>query len=253
MKQESKIQNKGLTATQLKIIAVVAMIIDHLGVMLVENTSSIGIVMRFIGRITAPVMFYFIAEGYHYTRNVNKYTLRLGLFAVISWIPFIYFKTGALPNAYTWHTFSVMYTLLLGLFAIRAWYEISNNIVKIIVIGALIILSIYGDWDYYGVILPLFFAIFHKNFKLQATMASVVITYSVLEMFVILWQMNVPMSIQGYGLVIIELGQFVPIGLLCFYNGQRGGGQGKLSKWFFYIIYPVHLIVLGVIRYAILA
>ncbi len=251
MKQE--IKKQGLTATQLKSIAIIAMIIDHLGVMLVENTSGVGIVMRFIGRITAPVMFYFIAEGYHYTRNVNKYTLRLGLFAIISWIPFIYFTTGALPNAYTWHKFSIIYTLLLGLLAIRAWYEISSSIVKIIVIGALIILSRFGDWSYYGVVLPLIFAILHKNFRLQAAMASVAIAYSVLEMFVMLWQMNIPMSIHNYRLVIIELGQFVPIGLLYFYNGQRGGGQGRLSKWFFYIIYPVHLIVLGVIRYVVLA
>ena len=72
-----------------KYIAVIAMVIDHIAYMFMPGPSIVYIMMRFAGRVTGPVMAYFIAEGYRYTRSRRKYITRLILCALFSWIPFI--------------------------------------------------------------------------------------------------------------------------------------------------------------------
>ncbi|MCM1330636.1 MAG: conjugal transfer protein TraX [Ruminococcus sp.] len=87
----------GLSANALKYIAAAAMLVDHIAWCFVETYSVLGQIMHVVGRLTAPIMCYFIAEGYYYTRNVKKYLLRLGIFAVISWFPFVYMEYGTPP------------------------------------------------------------------------------------------------------------------------------------------------------------
>ena len=94
---------KGLDGNQLKIIAMVAMTIDHLVAVIFPNypTDWWIIGLHMIGRLAAPIFWFFIAEGYFYTRDWKKYALRLLGFAVVGHfaynfafgIPFIPFKT----------------------------------------------------------------------------------------------------------------------------------------------------------------
>lgn len=70
------------------------MAIDHIAWAFVPDGSILAIVMHFIGSITGPIMFFSAVEGYHHTKNINKYMARLAAFAVISWFPFVYFKYG---------------------------------------------------------------------------------------------------------------------------------------------------------------
>ena len=78
-----------LNSNWIKCIAIIAMTIDHIAWLLYPGytTDIIPITMHIIGRITCPIMCYFIAEGYHYTKDINKYTKRLFLFAFISHFP----------------------------------------------------------------------------------------------------------------------------------------------------------------------
>ena len=75
---------KVLSANTLKLIAIVAMVLDHIAVGFVAQTSVLYFIMRTIGKITAPIMCYFIAEGYFHTHNLKRYMLRLLIFALIS-------------------------------------------------------------------------------------------------------------------------------------------------------------------------
>ena len=81
---------KGLTANTLKYIAILAMLIDHVAWAFVPTYSVLGQVMHIIGRTTAPIMCFFIAEVYYHTRNVKKYALRLFVFTLIIYIPFLF-------------------------------------------------------------------------------------------------------------------------------------------------------------------
>lgn len=99
---------KKLNSNHLKIIAIIAMTIDHLADLLYPNMQNniVPIILHVIGRLTAPIMFFFICEGYHYTKNLKKYITRLFIFAIISHfaycfafgINYIPFATGSVFN-----------------------------------------------------------------------------------------------------------------------------------------------------------
>ena len=84
----SAAKNYSLTANELKIIAIMAMFFDHFCAVFLDHSTIIGLMSRTPGRIAAPIFCYFIAEGYHYTSNREKYISRLLIFAAISHLPY---------------------------------------------------------------------------------------------------------------------------------------------------------------------
>ena len=116
-----------MNRNQLKYLVILAMLIDHIAWAFVLTASPAGQLMHLVGRLTAPTMAYFIAEGYRHTQNVKKYVLRLALFALLSWAPFVYFEFGYFPihigkdGFFIQPATGVIYTLLLGLLAICLW------------------------------------------------------------------------------------------------------------------------------------
>ncbi len=81
-----QICRKQFNSNYLKFIAIIAMTIDHATDLLYPGfpMEAIPLALHFIGRLTAPIMWFFVCEGYHYTRDVKKYMLRMGIFAIIS-------------------------------------------------------------------------------------------------------------------------------------------------------------------------
>ena len=135
-----------MDANTIKLIAVIAMTIDHVTWMIYPGYPKefVPILLHIIGRLTCPIMCYFIAEGYHYTKNLNKYTVRLFLFAFIShfayvfasmdfvnWKSFIPFYYGSVLNQT-----SVMWSLAWGLVMLRVVNSrsVQKNTVKVILI-----------------------------------------------------------------------------------------------------------------------
>lgn len=139
---EAKEARRGISGSTVKIVAVITMFIDHAAAViltrqimadgymdavmggqsslvkwLMENgiLYYINTVMRAIGRLGFPIFCFLLVEGFQRSRNVGKYALRLGLFALISEIPFDLAITGR-----WWHTGyqNVFFTLLLGLLAL---------------------------------------------------------------------------------------------------------------------------------------
>jgi hypothetical protein len=114
----SRTLGKGLSGSALKIIAVIAMTIDHAAWLLFPGfvAEPVPIIMHVIGRITAPVMMFFISEGYRYTRDRKKYLERLLIFAVISHIPYAMFSSfNFIPGI---PTTSVIWPLAIGVLAL---------------------------------------------------------------------------------------------------------------------------------------
>lgn len=122
-----------ISGSTLKIIATFCMLLDHISAIILSNLSTntgnvlmlnISRLLRIIGRISFPIFCFLLIEGMLHTRNRKKYALRLGLFALISEVPFnlafgrqIYF-----PQAQ-----NVFFTLLIGLLVIIAFEEISKE------------------------------------------------------------------------------------------------------------------------------
>ena len=237
---------KGLSGNSLKIIAIIAMTIDHLAWIIFPgyDMGPVAIIMHVIGRITAPIMMFFISEGYHYTSNRKKYLARLLIFAVISHIPYIMFSDfDFIPGI---PTTSVLWPFALGVLALmidqgdilpnaKRWQRTA----LVWICG---VLALPSTWSMAAVFAILFMGRYRGDFKRQMlVMAQVLAVYGV-----ICGLLFAPI----YGL--IHIGVIIPIGLLAFYNGTRGTVGGKAMKWLFYLYYPAHLLVLGIIKIFIL-
>lgn len=242
MKTSKKLWNRN----QIKYLVIVAMLIDHIAWAFIPMESVLGQIMHFIGRLTGPTMAYFLVEGYIHTRNVKKYALRLGIFALISWVPFCLFEFQRLPIAMVdgrWRftpTFGVIYTLFLGLLAVWLWDKGKcPKYCKVLGIIGLCILSVFGDWPVYDILYPMIFFVYRNNTRKKWIFFSILTGISILVPF-----LAVGFIIWG----IYQLGMFmVPIILLFFYNGESGSKK-PIHKWFFYVFYPLHLLVLWILQ-----
>lgn len=243
----------GLNGEALKLIAIVAMTIDHIAFAFVPAESLLSIAMHAVGRITGPVMFYLAAEAYHHTRSVPRYVLRLAVFALVSYLPFqLFCYGGELLGRFSLTRLNVIYTILLGVLAVWVRHEVRPMPLKILLIAALILLAVPGDWGTSGVLMILAFDFYYGAFKNQAFayVLLVLVDQYVLNLFTyplssLIYEGVPDFSMWLYGAE--NLGLFFPLFLLSRYNGQRGehpiGG-----KWLFYVYYPAHLTVLGLIR-----
>lgn len=234
-------ERRGLNANQLKLIAIAAMTADHLTWTLVPGYSTVWwvVLLHVIGRLTAPIMWYFIAEGYHYTRNMKNYAKRLFLLAVISHfaynfcfgIPFIPFQTTVFNQT------GVVWSLAWGLVLL---YLVDNEGIKqwqkyLAVIFACVI-TFPSDWSCIATMAIVFIGTNRGNFKKQMMWMMVWTAVYALVYFLFIDKVY----------ALIQLGTCLTIPLLRLYNGKRGSwkGMGKL----FYMYYPAHLAVCGVIR-----
>lgn len=245
---------KGLSGSTLKIIAVVTMLIDHIGAAILarmmmvnglggidqsdttavmqwysNNTTLFQVyqVMRSIGRIAFPIFCFLLVEGFEHTHDRKKYALRLGLFALISEIPFdLAFSSEVLEFQYQ----NVFFTLFIGMLTMwvyrmveekKEWNDILRMLLYVVIVAAGMGAAELMKTDYaaLGVLSIMVLYICRKNKTLQ--LAAGCISF--------MWE-----SVAVLG--------FVPI---AFYNGERG----LKNRYIFYIFYPVHLLVLYVICY----
>lgn len=236
---------KGVDSNTLKLIAITAMTLDHLTWALVPGLSRewYAIALHIIGRLTAPIMWFFIAEGCFHTRNIKKYVLRLAAFAFISHfcycfafgIPFVPFTRGIVNQT------GVMLPLALAAALIGIHFDRFQTkfspAVKVLAIIAACLIAFPADWSSIAVMAPLFIFLHHEN---RAKQALDIVIWSAVYAAVYFIFID-----KLYG--ILQLFTALSIPLLMRYNGERGSGRFKL-KWFFYIYYPAHLIAIGIIR-----
>lgn len=231
----------GLSSDILKLIAVAAMLIDHIAWAFVPFGSIAGQAMHIIGRITAPIMCFMVAEGYHKMRDPIRYAKRLGLFAIISHVPFVYFETGRFNPI---HSTSVIFTLFLGLVALII--QDSQRFEPYVKSGLFIVIclvSMAGDWGGFAVIWIYYFSVFRYDRKEQVK------SFCIISAVMIIFCVIMDASMRRWYNDLFQLGVFLAVPLLMKYNGVRKGG--KAGKWFFYIFYPTHLAVLAVLRYIV--
>lgn len=238
----SMIHNKklSLTGTQLKMIAIIAMLVDHIAWKWFYTYTLEGQLMHVIGRLTAPIMCYFIAQGYIHTKSFHKYLIRLAMFAIISHIPYVLESTGEISLFPT----SVIYTLALGLIAIYCYDKISNKLLRWLAIIGVGILSLPGDWMFFGIAFCLVFYIYRDNFKKQCIGIISVAIITVLLMSISKYSYE-SSYIDALLKSLFQLSVILSLPLLALYNGVKGGNQ--FSKWGFYVFYPLHLLILALI------
>lgn len=246
---------KGLNSNALKMIAIIAMTIDHIAWLVFPDYPHevLPVILHTIGRLTCPIMCYFIAEGYHYTKNIRKYTCRLFVFAVIShfayifasadfvdWKSFIPFYYGNILNQT-----SVIWPLAWGLVMLRIVNseKIPKQWVKTVLILLICLVTFPSDWS---CIASLCILAFGTNRGKLRTQSMWLIIYVAIYATVYCFAID-----RVYGLV--QMGVVLAIPFIKLYNGERGKNPriNKIMKWFFYIYYPLHLAILGTIQLAL--
>ena len=222
-----------LNGAQLKYIAFISMLIDHTNNALITPMLNgkdallyISNIFSVLGRIAFPIFMFFLIEGFFRTRNRKKYLVSLLIFGLISEVPFDMFVSRSFfePN---WNNMMFTLALCLGVIwlidSLRA--KLKNTllwfIASLLVLGisCFIAVELSLDYDYHAVIVAYIFYIFRKK--------------PIIE------------SILGYISIIKEIWSILGFGLTLTYNGERG----RQYKWLNYAFYPVHLLILGILRF----
>ena len=212
----------------LKIIGLITMFLDHYQVMIGGSEA-----LRIIGRIAFPIFAFTLSEGYVHTRNFKKYLLRMFGFAVSIQLFFILFGYGDMIN--------VFFTLSFGLVAIYIWNLRENRlkipfikIIKIILIIIILYLAQIFQLDYgaYGILLIMIFNVF-RNDKFKILM-----NFLILNIFNIIFP-NV------FKIIDMQIFSLLSLIFIFMYNGKKG----RSIKYFFYLFYPMHFFILGVMKF----
>lgn len=230
---------KGISGSTLKIIAIVTMLIDHIGAALLENNAiirslltsgtfsyelwgTVDLILRLTGRIAFPIFCFLLTEGFLHTRNAWKYALRLGIFCLISEIPF---DLAFFQQPFYWGHQNVFFTLLLGLLVLIGLKHFEGSGLRNRLLRALCVIAgflaarfLKTDYDAFGVcIIVLFYLLLNRPVLRDIGTMLTLLMCSILEVTGIL--------------------SLIPIHL---YNGKRGISL----KYFFYLFYPAHLLIL---------
>lgn len=244
---ETKAKKFGIDSFTLKIIAVVSMVIDHYAAIVYPmsyggsfanmppSSMQIYMLLRMVGRIAFPIFAYLIAEGFIKTKNAKNYAKRLFIFALISTPAyniafgqtFIYTKKFLISFIFG----NVMWTFFFSIIMLYIIKKIEekrlNVVVKIIlIIATFAIFYFIGNFTMcdrkgLGILTVGAFYLFRKNKPLQFVAGAI------------------PLYYQN----IVSCIAFIP---LAFYNGKRG----KDYRYFFYTLYPAHLFIFALIRFA---
>lgn len=209
-----------LSGSSLKVIAIVSMTIDHLGLYMLggDDPASASVtyhLMRMVGRLAFPIFAFLLVEGYVHTRDIRRYMMNLLVAAIISDIPWM------LLGGYDSH--NVMFTLLLGLMAVsfidRFW---RNKLLTLTTIGLMGVLSewLQTDYSWRGIFLICILFMFRDKPLLA-------------------FMFGLPF-LMVYGLAGTAAGLMMPL----LYSGQRGFATDWVSKYFFYAFYPLHLMII---------
>lgn len=234
---------KKFNSNHLKLIAIVAMTIDHIADLFYPGLPNnvISNILHVIGRLTAPIMFFFICEGFFYTKDLKKYITRLFIFALISHfaycfafgINYIPFSTGNIFNQT-----SIMWSLAWSVVALYIVYG-KNNLKqwqKWLLVILLNIITFSADWS--CIALMIILSMYGNRGNLNKQMSNLMM-WTAIYAFVSFAFVN-----KIYG--IIQLFVILVYPLLKQYNGTKG--KVGWLKWFFYLYYPLHLIIIGILR-----
>ena len=216
----------GLTATHLRILALVLMLLDHLWGTIVPGNNW----MTYVGRIAFPIFAFQAAEGYFHTHDFKGYCKRLAIFALISEIPFNLMMMGS--PIFPFHQ-NVMLTLLLGLLACRAWDQRKWWKLALILLAGVIT---FPDYGVLGVGSVLMFHVFRGKKLMQLILLVAINGFGYEGQQLLLGGMEIP--VQAFAILA-----FIPIFL---YNGEKGRG-GRALQIGSYVFYPAHMLILGLL------
>ena len=224
----------------LKYIALVLMTLGHWSLDIYKNIIPSRSLFKFLvvaEYFAPPVFFFFIAEGFHYTKSKTKYAIRLLIFAVITQIPYSLTYPGGLTLYNLFLQWNVIMTLFLGLCALIVMHCEWKLPLRLLTIAALMAVSwlLNCEWKVSGIMIMLLFALLRQK-PLLRFIAYTVFMFAVDCVMV----RNIP-ALSDYLHYLLPI-WIAGVVITFFYNGKKGH-LPLFSKYFFYVWYPLHLFV----------
>ena len=236
-----------LTATQIKVIAIMAMTLDHIAFTFVPSGTALHYILHLIGKTTAPIMCYFLAEGFRYTHDRKKYFIRLLLFAAISQPVYYIYVYGSLPDSVLRFISSLnfLFALVLSFICLLI---LTNDKLNFTAKGILTAITIsfaqFVDWGYIIPVWTIIFFFFNKDrYKMLA--AFIAATIIILPVTFLKYYDSFAAFSYNYGALLALIS-------IHFYSGNRERSstplKKKINRWFFYVYYPLHLMIIFIIE-----
>ncbi len=247
MKSRLEGRKSGMNRDMIKGIAMVTMTLNHIAAAFLEPGTVLYEILTDIGYFTAITMCYFLVEGYAYTRSKRKYVIRLLIFALLSQIPYAMVFSEEKHLLTT--NLNMMFTLFFCFWIIYAQKEIIPDNTRRNITMISVFATAFCDWPIFAAIFTLLFlwAEESEERKRKAFLLSMCL-------FGVIWFVQ-RVGIYSFNTsLILALGSMTGIGLsgiclLYFYNGRKCRKGAAFLKWVFYLYYPVHLLILGLIRW----
>lgn len=218
-----------MSNSDLKIIAIGSMLIDHIGAILFPEM----IVFRMFGRLAFPIFAFLLVEGYFRTSDVKKYLIRLGMYALVAEVPFDLAFNGV------WLEFThqnIFFTLFLGLSAIIIFdrYKDIKRIPSYIAVVVIAVISVFlfADYNVLGIATIFIFYIYRDE------KARALISVAGLHIFMGLSSAGFP------GPIVLENAVQALAAVSMLFIARYNGERGLKLQYVFYLFYPVHLLVL---------
>ena len=242
-------QKRGLSQEGLKLIACITMLLDHIGLVIVmdcfENATGaakgtwldIYEILRTIGRLAFPIYCFLLVEGYAHTSNPKRYGFRMLLVALLSEIPYDLVCYGQI----NWQRQNVMVTLLLGLWMLEAMKRCPHWLLRLLALMPFAYLAqqLHTDYGAKGILVIAMFALTREMpYKLLLQLFGLWFIFSPSHLMALNWLSKFSVTTQE--LAVFSL---VPIAL---YDGRKIT-KSRALQWAFYLFYPVHLLVLGIL------
>lgn len=244
-----------ITSAFLKNVAYLTMFIDHFSAIIIytyikvskvrgtpmQIANDIYSIGRAVGRISFVLFAFMMAEGFKYTHSTKKYLIRLGIFALLSEIPFDLAFYG---EVFYISKQNVYFTLFLGVVAL--WFikklqghpVLQVNCVLLCCVAAALLKT---DYMFMGVLLIVAFYICRKSFWVQFIVGSAAIYFGIVLVYIVrYWGRGISIS-RYFELGMSELYGLFAFCFIYFYNGQKGR---QLPKACYYLFYPLHLLLL---------
>lgn len=232
-----------LNRDTIKYIAMLTMLLNHIAHIFLERGTPLYEIFQDIGFFTAPVMCFFLVEGYEHTRSRVKYGLRLLLFAAVSQVPFYL--------AFGYRQLNMIYTLFCCFLILVVMERVDSPLLKMGFSMLLVFATALGDWPIVAPILTILLANDWGDRKMLAR--GFCLTYLLFALLNVQSYMNgEPGDLTLYAVVHALLSGLAILAAagttLVLYNGERAQRGRTFSKWFFYVFYPGHLLLLYLIK-----
>ena len=235
-----EIKSRGLTRDAIKMIAMLTMFFNHFSHVFLTAGTYPAEFLKGIGYFTAPVMCYFLVEGFYYTHSRRKYGERLLIFAGISQVPY--------TMAFGYSQLNMIFTLFICFMLLVIQEKMMASPWRIPLLILLLLLSVFSDW---AILAPVFTIWFYAGWGNRKRMIT---AYGVGAVLFVLFNYGsyAEKMAAGPAMVhaLLSAAGIVASGIIIlnFYNGKKSEKAPKFSKWFFYIFYPAHLLILSIVR-----